>query len=134
MKPLIDISDKQTITVTAYPDPATYSYTCPNDAYALIRQISIGCNQDFQNNGRVQIKLNGTAVTTKSNALQEVQLISGLTIDFKEGDFVIIPPQSKIEVNARVTTGTGLIQPMVSGVLLSPDEYELLKIKYLGGK
>lgn len=129
---LVDISEAFSVSNTEYSDTPTYSLRAKDNRFLLLSQIALGTNSLFSSNGRLQIKINGVAVTNQSSPLQEVRIIKDLTLDFKDKDFIIIPANGTLEVFARMTSGTGKLQVAVSGTILTPEEYEMIKKKYMG--
>lgn len=129
----IDISEKLTITNTTYSTTPSYSLQVPFDKYLLVSQIALGFDGNMLANGKIQIKVNGSATTSSGVSGGEVGVIANLTIDFKEKDFIVVEPQSSIDINMRVTGGTATSQVMVTGTLLTRDEYIKLKNKFFGG-
>lgn len=129
---LADISPKQTISTTTYSLTPIYKVTAPNDNYILLSQISLGADSNFLNDGFVDIEINGNKITSNSNALNEVQLISNLSIEFGVKDFIFIEPGSSLNINCRISSGSGTVQFAVTGTVVTKNEFQALRNKYLG--
>lgn len=131
MEALVDISSKLSVSNTAYGSTPTYKYSVPFDKYVLIRQIAIGADSDFIATGLFQLKINGSNATSQATANTEVGVIGNLAIEFGEKDFIYVEPQGTVEINMRVSSGSGTAQVIISGTVLSRNEFEKVRAKYL---
>jgi len=136
MDQFFDCSDVLTVDNTAY-DYATPDYRLvipPPDQYLMIGQIAIAGDSNFFSNGRMQIRINGRSVTAKAGSQAEVHVLTFATFESKSQDFLFVEPNHSIEINARVTGGSAQAQFMVTGTLLSRDEFERRRKAYLEGR
>lgn len=131
MEALLDIMDKTTVSATTY-GTTRYVLKSPNGRKIMLSQISIGVDSNFLSTGKIQLSINGSNSTTQNSSNQEVSLISNLTLDFKEKDFIFIEENSDIHIEFRVTSGSGVVQVVTIGTVLTIDEFNLLRKKYLG--
>lgn len=132
MQPAIDISDVTAVSNTTFSDTPTYTFKNPTNQWVIIDEIALGADSNFITNGKIQMKINGNVITSKGSATQEIGLIANLSIDFGEKSFIFLEPYTALDINARVTTGTGNIQCAVFGTQVTEDEFYKLKRKYLG--
>jgi len=132
MDSFVDISDKITVINTTYSDTPTYLVNAPNDSYVVISEISIGIDSNFASLGKFQGRLNAKPFTSKNSTSGEVGLLKDFSIPTTEKSFLVIEPQNTLDLNFRVTSGSAVVQCAVTGVIVTRDEFELLRKKYLG--
>jgi hypothetical protein len=132
MRALLDVSDKLTVTQTTYAATPVYTLKAPNDEFILLATINIGADSTFLNSGKISAKINGNFITSQGAVSRETGLIQNLSLEFKERDFIFVEPQSSLDIDLRMTTGTGTVQIAVTGTIVTRSEFEVLRAKYLG--
>lgn len=131
MEILLHTPDKITVSNTAYADDKGYTLKAPGDRYLLISQISFGADGNFLSNGKIKLRSNGKFTETGADE-NEFGLISNFTYEFGEKDFFYISPNNKIEIFHKIASGTGVVQYFITGTLLTEEEFNQVKKKYLG--
>jgi len=130
MRPVIDFSSLLSVSNTEFDDSSKYLYTPPSGMYLWVREISVAADSTFLTNGRVQAFIQGSSITSQASSLQEVQPLNGFTIRFDPEDMIFIAPNENFEARFKVSTGTGKVQAILTGILITVEEYHKLMAKY----
>ena len=129
MQPVIDFSGKLSVSNTAYDAVSRYSYTPPAGKYLLVREVSVAGDSTFLSNGKIQMVISGNSVTSNAGTATEISPLNSFSLPFGDDDLIILGPGEKLEVNMRVTSGTGTAQALLIGMLLNEVEYRALLAK-----
>lgn len=126
MRSIIDFSLKISVANTAYDDTSKYVYKAPSGLYLLIREISMTGDTTFLSNGFIQPFLAGISVTSQAGVAGEITALKGFTLPFGDDDLVILAPGEEFSTKFRVSSGTGIVQIYLIGMLLNAQEYAAL--------
>lgn len=127
MLPLIDLSARQSISNTAYDDTNRYRFEAPLGSYIWLTEISLIFDSNFQTNGRFQGFISGKSFTQQAGVLTEVQPAANvITMRARDDELWILGPSEALEIKYRVAAASGVVQDMITGSVLTAEEYRAL--------
>ncbi|MBI4016776.1 MAG: hypothetical protein HY363_03725 [Candidatus Aenigmarchaeota archaeon] len=133
---IIDVSDK--ITVNSATQSSVYSYAVAGDRIFVPTEISLSADSNFQTNGKVTIVVGGKPLTSQNSQIAEIALSNNLTLTLPQLSshpslWKALQQGQNVDIKARITTGSGVVQVSVVGVLMTPQEYEKILAAWTGG-
>ncbi len=134
VRPLIDFSDKFTVTNIVFSDAVKYSLKPSANKIIVLKQISVSGDSNFLTNGRLAMSVADQDITSKGGVSTELDPQANFNIDYRYEDGIVLKTAEEIVIKPRVTSGSAQMQFQVTGVELNVDEFEKYKIKFgLGG-
>lgn len=129
MKNITKIPTKKTISATSINyDSPDFSLVNSGDKVILISELSLGFDSNFTSNGSVDLVIAGIKVSDTP-----FEPIGNITFDYSgEKDLCYLPPNEKLQVYYKVTSGSGVVQYSVKGVEYSLSEWDLILKKHFG--
>ena len=126
---VVDMSDK--VTVNSATQSAVYSYQVQNDRVLVLAEVSVFADTNFQTNGKITVVAGGRAVTSQNSQVAEVGINSNFTIAYPALQshpklWKVLQQGQTVEVRARITTGSGVLNIILVGVLMTMQEYETI--------
>lgn len=126
MIPKIDMSAKLIISNTAYDNTNKYLYTNNTQLFFMVEEISFAVDSNFISNGELQMSVNGSPITSQAGVSTGITPQNTFSIRAGEKSFWILEAGESFETKFKMSSGSGVVQVILTGSLLNKSEYEAL--------
>lgn len=131
MKAIKEISEVFAVSNTEFNATPAYQLEATNARYIVIKEISLSFDSNMQSNGKFLLRIAGSSVTSQG-ASSEQNVTSTGVINFNYDIsplFVHLEPGQSLDIDFKISTGSGDAQVFVSGYELNAEEFAKFKEK-----
>ncbi len=109
-----------------------YRYVVPAGKVLILKEVSLSGDTTFQSNGKVLIRAGNDVVTSEGSNTNEVVIPQNISLPFPSEAALpelwkTISSSGEITVDARVTSGTGILHVAITGMLIDWDIWNTLQ-------